>query len=200
MVAMKISTCLAGFFAALLLAACGPSSEENVHVQTLPNSLADTSAHEAQRAIPSYGPQAQGAADSSRRGAPGKARGQVLYAPVYSHIFHRSADRQTALTATLSIRNTSTSKSIQIRAVDYFDSEGTLLESYLDGSRTLGPLASTYVVIEEENLSGGVGANFIIEWDSGRPVTPPLVETVMISTASTQGISLTSPARVIEEW
>ncbi|PSQ77675.1 MAG: hypothetical protein BRD37_04635, partial [Bacteroidetes bacterium QH_8_67_23] len=43
-------------------------------------------------------------------------------------------------------------------------------------------------------------ANFIVRWEADRPVAPPLVETVMISTASTQGISLTSRARVIEEW
>lgn len=199
---MKSRPFLAGLFAALALAACGPSSDENVHVQTLPNSLSDTtSAHEAQREIPSYGPSALGRpADSSQRAPGAKVRGQVLYAPVYSHIFHRSADRQMALTATLSIRNTSTERAIQIREVDYFDSEGTLLESYLDGSRDLGPLASTYVVIEEENVSGGVGANFVIEWESGQPVPPPVVETVMISTESTQGISLTSPARVLQAW
>ena len=196
---MKLKSFSAGFFAVLALAACGPSSDENVHVQTLPNSLSDTTEHEAGRQIPRYGPQTLGLADTSRSR---RARGQVLYAPVYSHIFHQSADREMALTATLSIRNTSPERSIQIREVDYFDSEGTLLESYLaeGGSRTLGPLASTYVVIEEENVSGGVGANFIVEWTSETPATPPLVETIMISTASGQGVSLTSPARVIEEW
>ena len=196
---MKAFSLLAPF-AALLLAACGPSSDENAHVQTLPNSLSDTTtAHEAEREIPNYRPQGTGAADSLRNGAD-KVRGQVLYIPVYSHIFHQSADRDIALTATLSIRNTSPSGAVHIREVDYFDSEGTLLTSYLDGSRNLGPLASTYVVIEEEDVSGGVGANFIVRWEADRPVAPPLVETVMISTASTQGISLTSRARVIEEW
>jgi hypothetical protein len=185
-------------FAALVLAACGSSSDENAHVQTLPNSLADTaSAHVAQREIPSYGPKTLGLPDTSRST---RAQGQVLYAPVYSHIFHRSADREMTLTATLSVRNTSSERSLEIRRVDYFDSEGTLLNAYLDGSRPLGPLASTYVVIEGENVSGGVGANFIVEWEASRAVTPPVVETVMISTESTQGISLTSRARVIEEW
>ncbi|NIQ57009.1 MAG: DUF3124 domain-containing protein, partial [Gammaproteobacteria bacterium] len=32
------------------------------------------------------------------------------------------------------------------------------------------------------------------------PVALPVVEAVMISTHSGQGVSFTSPARVIEEW
>ena len=186
----------------LVLAACDSPSQEGSSVETLPNSLSDTSAHVAQREIPAYGPQG-GQVDSLRsegRQDRTEARGQVLYVPVYSHIFHQSGDREFGLTATLSIRNTSPSEAIHIREVDYFDSEGTLLRSYLDQPRRLGPLASTYVVIEENDRSGGVGANFIVEWEAEQSVSPPLVESVMISTASTQGVSFTSAARVLQAW
>ncbi len=179
----------------LAVAACG-SGEESAAARTLPNSLADTSDHTARRVIPSYGP--PGAADSSRAGA--RARGQVLYVPVYSHIFFRDEEREFDLTATLSIRNTSTTEPIRIRKVDFFDSEGTLLRAHLDEPRLIGPLASTYVIIEEGTQSGGVGANFIVEWDGDRPAAPPLVEAIMISTANTQGLSFTSQARVLQEW
>lgn len=160
-----------------------------------PNSLADTSAHVSRRPIPRYGPAL--AADITR---PHLARGQVLYVPVYSHIFHRTEEREFDLTATLSIRNTSPTTLLRIHDVDYFDSEGTLLKSYLDQPRRLGPLASTYVVIDERDRSGGVGANFIVTWESESLLTPPVVEAVMISTHSGQGVSFTSPARVIQEW
>lgn len=205
---MKTFSLLASaLFAAAVLAACGPSAqtpaspgEGGAAGSALPNSLSDTSEHVARRAIPSYGPSSgPGVADSVRRNA--GVRGQVLYVPVYSHIFHRDENREFNLTATLSIRNTSPSESIRIREVDYFDSEGTLLQSYLRGApRRLGPLASTFVVIAEGDRSGGVGANFIVEWEGRRPTSPPLVESVMISTASTQGVSFTSAARVLEEW
>ncbi|MFO7892389.1 MAG: DUF3124 domain-containing protein [Longimicrobiales bacterium] len=109
------------------------------------------------------------------------ARGQVLYVPVYSHIFHRTEEREFDLTATLSIRNTSPTTLLRIREVDYFDSEGTLLKSYRDQSRRLSPLASTYVVIDERDRSGGVGANFIVTWEAESAVTPPVVEAVTIS-------------------
>lgn len=161
----------------------------------LPNSLADTSTHAARREIPRYGPPR--AVDSTRAHV---ARGQVLYVPVYSHIFHRTGEQEFDLTATLSIRNTSPTTHLRIREVDYFDSEGTLLKSYLDQPRRLSPLASTYVVIDERDRSGGVGANFIVTWQSESPVTPPVVEAVMISTHSGQGVSFTSPARVLVEW
>ena len=120
--------------------------------------------------------------------------------PVYSHIFHRNEDRTFDLTTTLSIRNTSVSGSLTIQDVDYFDSEGTLLKSYVNHPRRLGPLASTFVVIEERDRSGGVGANFIVEWESEAEISTPLVEAVMISTHSGQGVSFTSPARVLQEW
>lgn len=37
------------------------------------------------------------------------------------------------------------------------DRQSTLLTSYLDGSRNLGPLASTHMVIEQKNVSGARG-------------------------------------------
>ena len=195
---MKEKAFVAGAVLVLAFAgACGSDSQESLSIQEIPNSLADTSAHVAGRDIPSYGPERSSRADSSRHL---QVQGQVLYVPVYSHIFYRGANREFSLAVTLSIRNTSPSRSIQIRKVDYFNSEGTLLKSYLDQPRNLGPLASTYVVIEEEDQSGGVGANFIVEWEGNHPTSPPLVESVMISTASTQGISFTSSARVLQEW
>ena len=49
------------------------------------------------------------------------------------------------------------------------------------------------------NRQGGTGANFIVVWGAEEPVYEPVVEAVMISAAGTQGLSLLSPARVLEE-
>lgn len=76
---------------------------------------------------------------------------------VHSPHSPRSADRQSTFTAILSIRNTSPERAIHIRKVDHFSSESTLLTSHLDGSRNLGPLASTHMVIEQKNVSGARG-------------------------------------------
>ena len=55
------------------------------------------------------------------------------------------------------------------------------------------------VDIKASDRSGGISAGFITEWESDHLCVPPMVEAVMISTASTQGISFSSQARVIEE-
>ena len=60
-------------------------------------------------------------------------------------------------------------------------------------------MASTDFVVAEDDMSGGVGANFIVEWSAGIEVTVPVVEAVMISTASQQGISFVSQGRVIKD-
>jgi hypothetical protein len=55
------------------------------------------------------------------------------------------------------------------------------------------------VVVDRTNVAGGVGANFIVGWQAAAPVSAPVIEAVMISTASQQGMSFVSPGRVIEE-
>lgn len=134
------------------------------------------------------------------RGAPSRrVRSQTLYVPAYSHIYYRDAQRSINLATTLSIRNTSSEISLVLSSIDYYDSQGEHVRAYLDTTRSLGPLASTFVVVETDDIRGGVGANFLVRWGAKAPVPPPVVETIMISTASTQGISFRSPARVLHE-
>lgn len=130
---------------------------------------------------------------------PTLVRSQTLYVPAYSHIYIRDATRSMNLTTTLSLRNASPEESIKLSAIEYYDSSGDRVRSYLDSSRVLDPLASTYVVVEVGDIRGGVGANFLVRWHAETPVYPPIVETVMITTESTQGISFRSPARVLRE-
>lgn len=103
------------------------------------------------------------------------------------------------LTSTLSVRNASPTDSITIETVDYYDNDGNRVESYLDAPQQLAPLSSTAFVVEEQDTRGGVGANFIVQWRASHPVRAPVVESVMITTQSTQGISFVSTARVLSE-
>lgn len=125
-------------------------------------------------------------------------QGQTLYVPVYSEIFDSEADRTFQLTVTLSLRNSDRDQPITITTLDYYNSGGDRIVTYLDAPIQLGPLASTEVVVDRSNTTGGVGANFIVEWQSAAPVSAPVVEAVMISTASQQGLSFVSPARIID--
>lgn len=124
---------------------------------------------------------------------------QTLYVPVYSHVYWGPRPTPFNLACTLSIRNVDISAPITITSVDYYDTAGTLVGHYLDRPRGLMPLETTEFYIEERDASGGSGANFIVRWESGAPVNPPVVEAVMIGIYSGQGISFTSEAREIVE-
>lgn len=128
-----------------------------------------------------------------------RLRGQTLYVPCYSHIYFQDERRTLDLASTLTIRNTSTSDTITVTQVDYYDSDGVLVRRYLSEDRTLLPLASTYFVVRVDDLRGGVGANFLVTWASPEPVDPPYVEAVHITTEATLGISFTSDARVLTQ-
>lgn len=125
--------------------------------------------------------------------------GQTLYVPAYSHIYVRDQDRTMNLTTTLSVRNTSLERSIVLTRVDYYDSSGEFVRSYLSEPRRLGALASQAFIVDLTDIRGGVGANFIVRWRSNDPVSPPVVETVMVTGESTQGISLLTSARVLSQ-
>jgi hypothetical protein len=126
-------------------------------------------------------------------------RGQTLYVPIYSHIYSGNREQPVYLAATLSLRNTDREHSITITAVDYYDSQGKLLNHYLEKPLVLGAMATQRYVVPESDKSGGSGAKFIVVWQSDQPVAEPLIESVMISTKTQQGISFTSRGRVLDE-
>jgi hypothetical protein len=125
--------------------------------------------------------------------------GQTVYIPVYSHIYSGDREHPFYLAATLSIRNTDLKHTIKILTVDYYDSKGKLLKSYIENTIDLKPLSATRYVIKESDKSGGSGANFIVKWKSDVKVNAPIVESIMIGTKTQQGISFITRGRVIQE-
>ncbi|MBC2712993.1 MAG: DUF3124 domain-containing protein [Desulfosarcina sp.] len=125
-------------------------------------------------------------------------KGQTVYVPLYSHIYSGDRELPFYLAATLSIRNTDMKHAITLTAVDYYDSEGKFLKHYLDKTLSLNAMATKRYVVPESDKSGGSGAKFIVKWQSDQPVAEPLIESVMISTKTQQGISFTSRGRVLE--
>jgi hypothetical protein len=126
------------------------------------------------------------------------SRGQTIYIPVYSHVYHGPKQHTFDLAASLSVRNVEPAASITITWVRYYDSKGKLLKSYLDQPVKLGPLASVHYTIKESDNAGGFGANFLIKWTSDANVNQPITECVMIGTAGQQGISFLTTGRVIQ--
>ena len=125
------------------------------------------------------------------------SEGQRMYVPAYSHIYSGSKARPFLLTVTLSIRNIDPMHSIKISMVDYYGTQGKLIQKYIDKPTVLKPLESLRYIIPEKDKGGGSGANFIVEWHSDKPVNRPIIESIMIGTQSAQGISFTSRGREI---
>lgn len=122
---------------------------------------------------------------------------QTLYVPVYSHIFFQDEVREIDLAATLSVRNTDPQHPITVTSVRYYDSAGRLVRQYGEGAAVLPPLSSRAHVVGERDRTGGVGANFMVDWEASVQVSAPIVEAVMISTAGSQGISFVSRGQVV---
>ena len=120
-----------------------------------------------------------------------------VYVPVYSHIYYRDEHRFVNLAVTVSVRNTDADHPIAIRSVRYYDTSGALVRTYVAQPVRLGPMATREFVVQEEDSSGGSGANFLVDWSAAQRVTEPIVEAVMIGTTGGQGISFTSAGRAL---
>ncbi|MFZ5425492.1 MAG: DUF3124 domain-containing protein [Thermodesulfobacteriota bacterium] len=124
--------------------------------------------------------------------AGGLSKGQTVYVPCYSHIYHGIKTRPIDLTITLSVRNTDPERAVILTAVDYHDTAGKLVKKHLDKPLRLEPLMTVEYIVAQTDSTGGSGANFMVRWIADVPANPVLVEAVMIGTSAQQGISFTS--------
>lgn len=114
-----------------------------------------------------------------------------VYVPIYSDIYNQTRDSRTLLTATLSIRNTSNRDSLFVSKIDYYNTQGDLVRSYINSPIYLKPMESIDYVIEQQDTSGGSGANFLIDWYSKKQLNP-LFQAVMVGGLGAQAFSFTT--------
>ena len=132
----------------------------------------------------------------------GRSVGQLLYLPIYSHVWHGEVDRKGQPTKTLvsisvSIRNTDPVKSIRITSAQYYDTDGKRLKEYLISPKTIGPMGTYEIFVPRSDDTGGSGANFLINWKSDVPVSPPIVEGFHANLPVGRSIAFTTWARPI---
>ena len=125
--------------------------------------------------------------------------GQVVYVSVYSHVYSGPKLLKFQLAGMLNIRNTDAQHPIVITQVDYYDTKGELVDAYIEKPLTLEPLETTYFHVKDYDERGGAGANFMVNWKAETPVSPPIIESVMLGTKSGQGVSFICPGQVISE-
>ncbi|MCB0479039.1 MAG: DUF3124 domain-containing protein [Crocinitomicaceae bacterium] len=114
------------------------------------------------------------------------------YLSVYSEIYSMSQHRTHHLTVTISMRNMNRKDTIVLDKAEYFDSKGELLKCYFDFPVMLIPMETLEIVLEQDDVKGGSGGNFMFNWRKEENAVDPYFEAVMISTASQQGLSFIS--------
>ncbi|MEP2704475.1 MAG: DUF3124 domain-containing protein [Roseibium sp.] len=127
-----------------------------------------------------------------------KVFGETVYVPAYSRIFTYPT-RSELLAATLAVHNVDPETSLTLNRVDYHNEDGQLIRSLLEQPAVLAPLQSRTVLIPINDTTGGVGANFIIEWTSEKAALSPIAESIMTGPPGTPGPSFSSRGRVIQQ-
>ena len=123
----------------------------------------------------------------------------TIYVPTYSRVYGAAsgAKKMIELSTTLRIDNTSSTKPLVIERIEYYETSGKLVQSYLSEPMALRPFGTIEIVIPAEDESGGAAANFIVEWAGSGPMAEPMVEAVMIGSQGDTSYSFVSPGRPI---
>jgi hypothetical protein len=121
---------------------------------------------------------------------------RAVYVPIYSHVYYNHG-RPYLLESTLSIRNIDVQRPVYVRSVRYYDTKGKLVKTHVDRPIRLGPLETIEFLVEMRDTTGGSGANFVVEWFATDQIDEPIVETVMVGSAGTQGICFSRGGRAL---
>ncbi len=128
---------------------------------------------------------------------------QVLYLPIYSHIYYGEVGKdgkpeQRLLSAHVSIRNTDPRNSIRVLYARYYDTDGKLIRNYIPNPVTVPPMGTTELFVPRSDASGGSGANFAIGWKAVANASPPLVEAVHVAMEVSRSLIFTTTGRPIQ--
>ncbi len=105
----------------------------------------------------------------------GRSLGQSLYLPVYSHIWHRVVSAQ------------------------YYDTDGKKLRKYVPTAQAIPPMGTLELFVPRSDDTGGSGANFVIQWKSDTPASPPMVEGIHANLPAGRSIAFISSARALPD-
>ncbi|WP_397444614.1 DUF3124 domain-containing protein [Polaribacter sp. R77954] len=120
------------------------------------------------------------------------------YLSIYSEIYSFTESKKISLTSMISLRNTSDLDTIYLLKAEYFDTEGESIRKYFDFPIFLKPLETAEIIIDEVDVTGGTGSNFIFEWKTPKHCPEPIFEAVMSSTMSQQGLSFITQSKRIK--
>ena len=127
---------------------------------------------------------------------------QSVYVPAYSTLAGSGGAAQLKLAVTLSVHNTSAELPLVVERIDYYDTTGNLVQHYIPSAIAVRPFGTIEVLIPTNDVRGGSGANFVVDWGATQPISEPVIETVMVGSSGTRGFAFISPGhpiRVLEK-
>ncbi|TYL83452.1 DUF3124 domain-containing protein [Bradyrhizobium cytisi] len=103
-----------------------------------------------------------------------------FYVPAYSSVAMSQGKLRVDFSVTLSVHNASETQALVVRRIAYFDTAGKQVESYLKAPVAVKPLATVSIFIPTDDVRGGTGANFIVDWAATGEIAEPVVEALMV--------------------
>ncbi|MBR0849049.1 DUF3124 domain-containing protein [Bradyrhizobium diazoefficiens] len=103
-----------------------------------------------------------------------------FYVPAYSSVAMSQGKLRVDFSVTLSVHNASETRPLVVRRIAYFDTAGKQVESYLKAPVALKPLATISIFVPTDDLRGGTGANFLVDWAATEEIAEPVVEALMV--------------------
>src|SRR3954454_17989941 len=104
----------------------------------------------------------------------------AFYVPAYSSVSFSQGKLRADFSVTLSIHNASETRPLVLKRIAFFDTSGKLVESHLKSPVALKPFATIEVFIAANDVRGGTGANFVVDWAATGEIAEPAVEALMV--------------------
>jgi hypothetical protein len=104
----------------------------------------------------------------------------AFYVPVYSSVSMSQGKLRADFSVTLSVHNASETRPLVLKRIAYFDTSGKMVESYLKSPVALKPFSTIEVFIAANDVRGGTGANFVVDWAATAEIAEPTVEALMV--------------------
>lgn len=120
-----------------------------------------------------------------------------IYVPAYSSVSLSQGRIRADFSVTLSLHNLSEQAPLVVSRIAYFDTSGTLVQDYVAKPIALKPFATIEVFIPVNDVRGGTGANFVIDWAMAEGGAAPLAEALMIGGLGTSNYAFVSQGRPI---
>ncbi|WP_337993408.1 MULTISPECIES: DUF3124 domain-containing protein [unclassified Bradyrhizobium] len=103
-----------------------------------------------------------------------------FYVPAYSSVAMSRGKLRIDFSVTLSVHNASETQPLVMKRIAYFDTAGKQVDNYLKAPVALKPLATVSVFIPIDDVRGGTGANFLVDWAATGEIAEPVVEALMV--------------------